>query len=61
MGFYNLYLNGPRGDFQLINRSTQPTKELYIGKTMVVQGYETALTLTFHIATGTLEEMKAKS
>ena len=31
---------------------------------MVVQGYEelteTALTLTFHIATGTLEEMKAK-
>ena len=32
---------------------------------MVDQGYEelteTALTLTFHIATGTLEEMKAES
>ena len=36
-----------------------------IGKTIVVQGYEelteTTLTLTFHIATGTLEEIKAKS
>ena len=58
-----MYLNGLHGGFQLINKSTWATKESQVKPPRFKdEGLtETMRTLTFHIATGTLEEMKAKS
>ena len=58
-----MHLNGPRGGFQLINNSTQTTKESKVKPWWFKDEEltETTLTLTFYIATGTLEGMKAKS
>ena len=55
-----MHLHGPRGGFQLINNSTQTTKVKPWGF-KDEELIETTLNLTFHIATGTLEGMKAKS
>ena len=58
-----MHLNGPPIGFQLINKSTQTTKESLVKPWWFKDEEltETTRTLTFHIATGTLEEMKAKS
>ena len=48
-------MNGPRGGFQLINKSTQATKESQVKPWWFKdEGLtETMRTLTFHIGTGT--------
>ena len=58
-----MYLDGPCGGFQLINKSTWATKESQVKPWWFKdEGLtETTHTLSFHIATGTLGEMKAKS
>ena len=58
-----MYLKGPHGGFQLLNKSTSATKESQVKPWWFKDKglTETMRTLTFHIATGTLEEMKVKS
>ena len=58
-----MYLIGPLGGFQLIYKSTWATKESQVKSWWFKDEELTKTTriLTFHIITGTLDEMKAKS